>query len=357
MTDLSTFGWHSFFEQQRQEADPALPPARIAAEHNGLYEVWTGVGAGIALLPGRLRQELSEAELPATGDWVALDAAPHPDRPAIIQRVFARRTVFLRGAAGRQSRAQCVAANIDRIFVVCGLDGDFNLRRIERYLIRIRAGGAEPVVVLTKADLTADAAARVAEVAARCPGFATLAVSAPTGDGLAAVRAQINMGMTVALVGSSGAGKSTLVNALIGEEIMPTREVRARDDRGCHTTTHRQLILLPGGGLLLDTPGMRALQLIDEEGIGELFADIEDLARNCRFTDCLHHSEPGCAVKAAIEAGTLDAERFEHYLRLRHEAQVNERRADVHKQHQADRAWGKMIADVKKHSRPKRCGR
>lgn len=358
MTDYSVFGWNDFFaEEWHNQAAPEWIRGRIAAEHNGVYEVWTADAAGTALLLGRLRQELTEAELPATGDWVALDASPHPDRPAMIQRVLARRTVFLRGAAGRKSRAQCVAANVDLVFVVCGLDEDFNLRRIERYLTRIRAGGARPIVVLNKADLDDQAASRVAETSARCPGVEILAISALTGSGLEAVRAKLLPGTTAALVGSSGAGKSTLVNALVGEELMPTSEVRNRDHRGCHTTTHRQLILLPGGGLLLDTPGMRELQLLDEEGLDETFADIEEIARGCRFADCRHDTEPGCAVKAALAAGSLDAERFDHYLALRHEAMVNERRHNVHQQRQAERAFSKMATQVLKHHRPKRSGR
>jgi len=345
--ELSALGFGPFFEQQLRASERRGDIlARIAADHRGAYEVWSQAGAGPAQLAGRLRRELEDAGLPGVGDWVVLKDAPAADRTTLIDRVLARRTVFTRGAAGREMRAQVVAANVDLVFAVCGLDADFNVRRIERYLARIWASGAQPSVILNKADICADTGARVAEVESHAVGVPVHVISALRSEGIEAVRACIHDGMTVALVGSSGAGKSTLVNALLGEDRMPTGEVRARDGRGCHVTTHRQLVLMPGGGLLLDTPGMRELQLLDEEGIDAVFGDIAALVSRCRFGDCRHDTEPGCAVKEAVESGALDAERFEHYRKLEREAHANELRSDEHRRRQAERVWGQLSDEV-----------
>ena len=249
---------------------------------------------------------------------------------------------YRRGAAGRQVRAQVVAANVDIVFAVCGLDEDFNVRRIERYLSRIWASGAQPAVILNKADICENTAAHTAEVESHCPGVPVFATSALRSEGLALIRASILDGVTAAFVGSSGAGKSTLVNALLGEERMPTGEIRSRDGRGCHVTTHRQLVLLPGGGLLLDTPGMRELQLVDEDGLDSVFEDIASLSAQCRFKDCRHDTEPGCAVKKAVELGKLDADRLEHYQKLEREARAYERRNNERLRRQSERVWGQL---------------
>ena len=347
MDDLSALGFGPFFERQLQPSDgDVVIPARIAAEHRGIFEVWSTIGSGRAQLAGRLRLELEHASPPGVGDWVVLEDAPGPDRTAVIKRVLERRTVFTRGAAGREARAQVVAANVDLVFAMCGLDADFSVRRIERYLARIWAGGARPSVVLNKADICADTGARVAEVESHAAGVPIHVISALHAEGIEAVRACIDEGMTVALVGSSGAGKSTLVNALLGQERMRTGEVRASDGRGCHITTHRQLVLLPGGGLLLDTPGMRELQLLDEDGIDTVFGDVAALASRCRFRDCRHDTEPGCAVKEAVESGELDPDRVEHYHMLEREARANELRHDEHRRRQAERVWGQLSDEV-----------
>lgn len=322
-------------------------PARIAAEHRGGYELWSPSGSGRAQLAGRLRLELEDAGLlPGVGDWVLTKDVPGPDRTAVIERVLDRRTVFTRGAAGRQTRAQVIAANVDLVFAVCGLDADFNVRRIERYLARIWASGAQPAVILNKADLCTDLAGCVSQVERHCLGVSVYITSALHAEGLDVVRACIKTGTTIAFVGSSGAGKSTLVNALLGEERMRTGEVRASDGRGCHVTTHRQLALVPGGGLLLDTPGMRELQLLDDDGIDNVFGDIASLAEGCRFRDCGHDTEPGCAVKQALKSGALDAARYDHYRKLEREARANEVRHDKHKRRQTERLWGKLAAEV-----------
>ena len=351
MYDLSALGFGPFFQEQLQRwKEPTLIPARIAAEHRGGYEVWSTAGAGPVRLSGKLRhqpngQDTSRAAgttLPAVGDWVGLREPPGPEHTTIIERLFARRTVFTRGAAGREALAQIVAANVDVVFVVCGLDEDFNLHRIERYLARIWASGAAPALILNKADLCTDASARLREVESRCAGLPIHVTTALQAEGLAALRATIGHGMTAAFVGSSGAGKSTLLNAILGEQRMSTGATRASDGRGCHVTTHRQLVLLPDGGLLLDTPGMRELQLLDDDGLDRVFDDIAERSGQCRFRDCRHQHEPGCAVKAAITAGELSVERLDHYQKLEREAQAYERRHDKRLQRQADRVWGQL---------------
>ena len=347
MYELSSLGFGPFFAQQVQSSCPDEGiPARIAAEHRGAYEVRSQAGSGRAQLAGRLRLGLEATGAPGVGDWVIVREAPAPDRATVIERVLDRRTVFTRGAAGREARAQVVAANVDMVFAVCGLDADFNVRRIERYLARIWASGAQPTVILNKADVCANPWARVAEVERHAVGVPVQVLSALHSEGVDAVRDTIRDGMTVAVLGSSGAGKSTLVNALLGEQRMRTGEVRASDGRGCHVTTHRQLVLLPGGGLLLDTPGMRELQLLDDEGIDTVFEDITELAARCRFLDCRHDTEPGCAVRDAVQSGALDADRFEHYRKLEHEAQANELRHDVHRRRRAERVWGQLSDEV-----------
>lgn len=346
MYELHALGFDPFFEQQLSTSNHgAIVVARIAAEHRGSFEVWSPMGSGRAQLAGRLRLDL-EYDSPGVGDWVVVDSAPSPDRSAIIERVLERRTVFTRGSSGRGARVQVVAANIDFVFVVCGLDADFNMRRIERYIARVWASGAQPAVILNKADICSSFEKRVAEVERHAIGVPIHVVSALRSEGIEAVRGCIRPGMTVAFAGSSGAGKSTLVNALVGEERMRTGAVRESDGRGCHVTTHRQLVLLPSGGLVLDTPGMRELALLDEDGLDAVFADIAALARSCRFRDCRHELEPGCAVTEAVESGALDAERLEHYRKLEREAQANELRHDEHRRRQAERVWGRLSDEV-----------
>jgi ribosome biogenesis GTPase / thiamine phosphate phosphatase len=347
MYELSTLGFGPFFEEQmtRWTAAQAVP-ARICAEHRGGYHVWSTEGASQAQLAGRLRLELQSVGLPGVGDWVVLKDAPVSDRTAVIDHVLARRTLFTRGVAGREARAQVVAANVDLVFAVCGLDADFNVRRLERYVARIWASGAQPSVILNKADLCEDTSARTAEVESHCSGVPIFVTSALHSEGLAAIRASIGHGLTAAFVGSSGAGKSTLVNGLLGEERMPTGEVRMRDGRGCHITTHRQLVLLPGGGLLLDTPGMRELQLVDADGLASVFSEIATLSALCRYRDCRHHIEPGCAVREAVATGELSSERLEHYQKLEREAEAYERRHDARLRRQSERTWGQLHDEV-----------
>jgi ribosome biogenesis GTPase len=344
MNDLSALGFDPFFESQFPTENTIF--ARISAEHRGGYDVWSESGSGFAKLAGRLTRQLEQEAFPGVGDWVTLKSHPGSGNTTVIENILERRTVFIRGAAGRQTHGQVVAANIDYVFAVCGLDSDYNLRRIERYLARIWASGAQPVIVLNKADVCETLDERLAEVQEIAIGVDVLLTSAIHLEGIEKLREYLSPGLTAAFVGSSGAGKSTIINALSGEEKMTTKEVRSRDGRGCHTTTHRQLIALPEGGLLIDTPGMRELQLFDEEGIGTVFSDIESLSEGCRFRDCTHNTEPGCAIREAVSSGELSADRLTHYQKLEKEARSYELRHDEAKRRKADKDFGKHIAEV-----------
>lgn len=329
MLDLTTIGWtDDLAEHFRAVATPEAIAGRVAVPHRGAHDVLTGVGELRCDVAGRLYDEAgSPAELPVVGDWVVV--VPRPDEEAgTIVAVLPRRTRFSRKTAWQATEEQVLAANIDVVFIVTSLNEDLNLRRLERYLILARESGAQPVLLLTKSDLAVEVAARVAEVETIAFDIPVHAVSSRTGDGLDEVLSYLAPGVTAALLGSSGVGKSTLANALLGEELLATREIRD-DGRGRHTTTRRELVQLPGGGLLIDTPGMRELQLWSaDDGLEEAFEDVTSLFEHCRFSDCSHESEPGCAVKEALASGTLAPERWQSYLSLQAELAHLERRLD-----------------------------
>jgi len=308
-------GWEAAFADHRAAG---LRPARVAIQHRGAYD--------LALEDGELRASAANRlvkadELPAVGDWVGYDAGT-----GLVEALLPRRTAISRKEALHATREQVLAANVDVAFLTQGLPHDFNPRRLERYLAMAWESGAQPVVLLTKTDLVDDALPFAAEAEAvalgACP---VLAVSARTGDGVEQVRALLEPNRTAVLLGSSGVGKSTLVNALAGDELLATQEVREGDQRGRHTTTHRELIVLPGGGVVLDTPGMRELQLWDAD-LGQTFGDVEEIARRCRFSDCAHDREPGCAIRDALADGSLPHERWRSYVKLQRELQALELR-------------------------------
>jgi len=321
-------------------AAAGLVAGRVAVGHTRQVGVLTADGEAIAEVAGSLKHQARGPEgLPAVGDWVAL--RPRDGEGGfVIQAILPRRTAFVRRAAGARAVAQVLAANVDTVFLVMGLDGDFNLRRIERALVLAWASGASPVVLLNKADLAVNVESMRAEIERVTPGVPVCVVAAKPGQGLEALSPWLVRGRTVALLGSSGVGKSTLVNRLLGREKQATREVRESDQRGRHTTTHRELIELPGGALLIDTPGLRELQLwSDGAGLEAVFEDVSALAASCRFTNCGHGSEPGCAVSAAVEARTLDPARLASYLKLQAELRALEIREDPLKRRVERSRW------------------
>jgi len=343
MDQTDDLGWLGWSEARVREFRPweaqGLQPGRVVLEHNHVYRVLSSQGEQFAEASGRLKH-LAEGRhaLPVVGDWVAL--RPNPSGgPAQIREVLARHSWFSRKAAGRETAEQVVAANIDTVLVVFGLDKPVNARAIERYLVVARRSGAVPVVVLNKADLSVDEVGdRVAEAARVAGDIPIVAVSARSGVGLEQVRRLLGAGRTLALLGPSGAGKSSLVNQLIGRELLATGDVRTWDARGRHTSVHRQLVVCEAGGLIIDTPGMRELALWDADTLGDAFEDITAIAASCRFSDCGHDQEPGCAVKAAVDAGRLDAGRHQGYLKLQAEQASIERRREERAQQESKRS-------------------
>jgi ribosome biogenesis GTPase / thiamine phosphate phosphatase len=323
--NLQDLGWDAFFADAfRPYEDDNLIPARVAARHHGPCELLTEVGR----LGGVPAGKLGDDELPAVGDWVA--ARPlDGERKAVIEAVLPRRSSFSRKEAWKRTTEQIVAANVDTVFLVTAFGGDLNPRRLERYLTAAWDSGSTPVIVANKLDLADDPVTELAAVEAVSIGVPVLAVSASSGEGMDELEAQLARGRTVALLGSSGVGKSTLVNRLAGRELLVTAEIGV-NGRGRHTTTHRELVPLPSGALLIDTPGMRELQLwTDEAVLDSTFAEIAELASGCRFSDCSHEHEPGCEIKRALADGSLPRERFASYRKLQREIRALEIRKDA----------------------------
>lgn len=316
---LAQLGWNDFFAQAfAPHAAAGWVPARVSLELKGHLEVTGEFGATLGQCTGRfINQALTPAEFPAIGDWVAVSPQPGEANRMHIHALLPRQTKFSRKTAGEEDLEQIVAANIDTVFLVSAFDGNYHLHRVERYLAAAWASGAQPVILLNKADLATEADDAPAELAAAAPGIPVHLVSAQTRRGLKALAPYLQPGRTVALLGSSGVGKSTLINRLVGENLQFTQEVRESDRKGRHTTTQRELLVAPGGFIVIDTPGMREIQpWFAEDSVRTAFADLLALTTQCRFRDCTHTVEPGCAVQAALNAGTLSPSRWHSCQRL-----------------------------------------
>jgi ribosome biogenesis GTPase len=347
--DLAGLGWRDTFAAAFEpHAALGREPGRVVAEDRGLYLVASTGGEIRAAVTGRLRFEAAgdPAAFPAVGDWVALDVR---EDGGTIQAVIPRRTAFLRLAPGDETYAQVLGANIDVVFIVTSLNHEFNARRLERYVSAVWESGARPIVILSKADLAEDLESCRLAAETSAPGVPIIVVSAYEGTGLEDVRALMEPGRTVAVVGSSGVGKSTLINALAGQELQAVSEIRSDDSRGRHTTSRRHLIHLGEAGLILDTPGMREFALLDDAGLATSFADVDAAAATCRFSDCAHRSEPGCGVRAAIASGALAAERLDAFGKLERQAAAAVRRVDALARIEERRKWKAIHKSVRVH--------
>ena len=335
---VERLGWDEQWQSELDSLDDDnLIPARIAAQYRGEYVAWSTRGELRAELPGRLYHDAEVGgPMPAVGDWIAARSRPGEQR-ATIDAVLPRRTAISRKQAFKESLEQVLAANVDVVFLLNGLDADFSTRRLERYLTTAWESGAQPIVVLTKSDLHADVTDLVLDVERVAIGVPVIPVSNVTGDGVDSVRVQLGAGRTAVLLGSSGVGKSSLLNRLARTELMRTAHLAA-DGTGRHTTTHRQLVLLPDGALVIDTPGLRELQLWEGD-LGASFADIEELAADCRFNDCSHTHEPGCGVLAAVDDGRLELDRLRSWRKLQRELLAIAARKDRRLQAQLKRRW------------------
>lgn len=360
--NLQDLGWNDHFATLFQPyLESGYKIGRISTEHKNRFQVFTEIGEIWATVSGKMRYStLERNDFPAVGDWVVLDYLDEltgylDSQVAIIQAVLPRNSKFSRKSAGKTSEEQIIATNIDTVFLVNALNLDFNIRRIERYLTLAWESGAMPVILLSKSDLCEDVQAKLLEVEACAPGVPIHPISCLTGDGIDELKHYVEAGQTVALLGSSGAGKSTLVNQLFGLEIQKTKEVREADNRGRHTTTSRELFVLPQGGLLIDTPGMRELQLYGTgDGLYDAFEDIYEYASQCRFSDCQHETEPGCAIHRALAEGSLVEDRYESFKKLQKEASYISRKANLQEHLEEKKKWKKINQELKEHNRSSR---
>lgn len=349
--NLDSLGWNDFFASSFASYRlQGFTVGRIAIAHRNTYVLYSEAGELAAEITGKMRHRASQPQdFPAVGDWVVIRALKSEAR-ATIHEVLPRKTKFSRKTIGAKTEEQIVAANVDTVFLVSGLDGDFNLRRIERYLILAWESGANPAIVLNKADLCNNIEQRIAEVSSVALGVPIIVLSAANNQGVDALKPYLRSGKTVALLGSSGVGKSTITNQLLPKATQTVQPVRQSDDRGKHTTSHRELILLPTGGLIIDTPGMREIQMwAGDEGLQETFADIEIIAQQCRFRNCQHHNEPGCAVQQALAEGKLDDSRFLNYQKLQKELNYLARKQDQSEYLAEKERWKKIHKAMRNH--------
>jgi ribosome biogenesis GTPase len=341
---ITLWGWNSYFEAFWSGGEwKHAVPARVIAQQRRFWRVAGDFGECWAEASGKLRLAADEgADWPAAGDWAVVEVHG-ADATALIQEVLPRRSKFVRKMAGKKMDEQVIAANVDTALLVSALDGDFNPRRVERYLAQCWESGARPVIVLNKADACEEAREKAAEMERVAVGTVVCVVSARTGQGFGELEEFLRPGQTLVLLGSSGVGKSTIANRLLGGAVQEVQPVRESDSKGRHTTTARELFVLPGGALLMDTPGLREMQLWDaKQGIAQTFADIDVLATQCRFVDCRHEGEPGCAVLAAVSSGVLDAGRLENRWKLLREQEFLLRKTDPEARQEHKDLWKKM---------------
>ena len=354
MYSLEDLGWNSYFQQQLEQLNtPGAVPGRVAEELKGAYRLYTQRGLAPAVVPGRLLHRASGREdLPAVGDWVLAGPLPGEERMLVLE-LMDRRTKLSRQQAGEKTGEQILAANVDVVFLIASLNKELNLRRIERYLTAILESGARPVIALNKADLSDEAETLCQEVQSVAPGVPVVLTSAATGDGVADLASSMRTGETGVFVGSSGVGKSSLINRLTGLESQVVNEIREADGRGRHTTTSRQMLVAPGLGVIIDTPGLRELQIWDSGAGGgsAVFSEIEELAAGCSFSDCRHETEPGCAVRVAIEEERLDEGRFSSYRKLEREQMYVARKHDKSLQIEETRRWKQIHKENRRRMR------
>ena len=346
---LNQLGWNSELEEAfLPYKETGFTAGRVGLEHKESYRIFTEAGILLGEISGKMRFESAKRDdFPAVGDWVVIQARPEEKR-ATIHSILPRKSKFSRKAAGLTTEEQIIAVNVDTLFIVTALNYDFNPRRVERFMIMAWESGANPVIVLSKADLCENPEEKVREMESVAFGVPIIVISAKENIGLERIADCIKPGQTVALLGSSGVGKSTLINTLAGEEIQKVQDIREDDGKGRHTTTHREMVLLPNGGVLIDTPGMREFQLWEaDEGLEHSFQDIESLAEQCLFRDCRHQSEPQCAVQAAISSGELDQKRYESYLKLQRELAYIERKTNQKVRLEDKKKW-KSISKFQK---------